>query len=119
NWSQGALAIEAEAAEKIARDLLAEARIEPLEMIDRRGRRIELFELVLGEIADSQVPRGDALAGQWRRHAGQQLDQRGLAGAVRAEQGNAVAGRKTQLHSVEDVTLAIAGCNFVESQQRH
>src|SRR5512146_1876064 len=117
--TQRAVAIEAEAAEEGARDLFAEARVETLEVIDRRCRRVELLELVLGEVADRKIARGDALAGERRRRARQQLDQRGFSRAVRAEQGDAVAWRETELDAVEHAALAVARGDLVETQQRH
>src|SRR5262249_5565329 len=93
-------------------------RVEALEVIDRRRPGIELLELVLGEVADREVARSDALAGQGRDRAGEQLDQRRLAGAVRAEQGNAIAGIERQAHAVEHTPGCIAGGDVVEAQQR-
>ena len=60
--------------------------------------RLQLLELLLREVADAQVRRGHAPAGQRRRLAARQhLGQGGLSGAIRAQQRNAVLGPDGQV----------------------
>src|SRR5262249_44574571 len=102
----------------VARGLLAERRIEPLEMLDGVRLGIELLELMLREVADLETLRFEAFAVAHVDRAGQQLDQRRLAGAVRAEQRDAVARHQAQLDARQPYAVAVARRRFVESRKR-
>ncbi len=86
-------------------------------MIDRSRGRNQLFELMLREIADRQIARLGSIAGQRRRNAGEQFDQRRFAGAVRAEQRDAVARRKIEFDAIEHVPFAITRGDVIEHEQ--
>ena len=79
---------------------------------------IELLDLVLCEIAGHKPLVLLAPAGQWRQRAGNRLDQRRFAGAVRAEQADAVARSQRQTHLFDDAAFAVADRRFIEGQQR-
>ena len=73
---------------------------------------------MLREIADAQVTRVRARAAEGGQLAGQQFHERGLAGAIAAEQGNAVAGIKREVDLGQQHALAIAGGLLFDGQQR-
>ncbi len=56
---------------------------------------------MLGEVADADVGRKFEPAGGWLQLAHQQLDQRGFARAVGAEQGDACTGAQHQFNVAE------------------
>ena len=59
--------------------------------------RVQLVELVLGEIAEGQLLRCPAFARERVEPSAEQLGQRGFAVAVRAEQADAVVGVQPQI----------------------
>jgi hypothetical protein len=79
--------------------------------------RTELVHLVLGEVADAQ-PLGLALvaAGEGQL-AGQDLDEGGFAGAVGAEETDAVARLQAQPHLVQNDLVSITGAALVQGQE--
>ncbi len=114
----GHLAAEVEAAEVVAQVLLARPRVLPDQVAQRRLVATQLLDLVLREVADLQPVAFDAPARQQRLLAGERLDQRGLAGAVRTEQAESSARAQRQLHVAHDGAVAIAQCRVLERQQR-
>src|SRR3546814_9814443 len=100
---EGAVAGEVPLAEEVAERLRGGVRRQLTQVVDRRGARAQRLDRVLGEVADAQVRMRVALAGQRLEFADQRLDQRRLAGAVGAEQADAVAGfedrKSTRLNS--------------------
>src|SRR3546814_1521705 len=95
------VAAEVEAAEEVAQRLLAGAWIDTTQMQHCRSLRIEAVGRVLREIADAQMRIVQGAAGDRRQLARERLHQRRLAGAVRAEQAEAITGdrKSTRLHS--------------------
>ncbi len=89
------LAAEAEAAEMVAALLLRPrqylAAAAPGEFGERRAAGIELLELQLRQEAGGQLRRGLAPARERDKLAGQHAHQRGFAGAIPAEDPEAVA----------------------------
>src|SRR5665213_411961 len=75
-------------------------RVDP-QARERRQRAVELFELVLCEVADAQVRRGGAATRCERQLARQRLDQRRLARAVGTEEPDALAIGNRQVEALE------------------
>src|SRR5665213_616892 len=75
-------------------------RVDP-QARERRQRAVELFELVLCEVADAQVRRGGAATRCERQLARQRLDQRRLARAVGTEEPDALAIGNRQVETFE------------------
>src|SRR4029453_15014286 len=90
------IAAEAEAAEEVAQLQLGRAHRRPppvsAQVPDGRVRRYQWLELMLREVADTKIARLGALAAEWRELAGEELHQRGLAGAVAAEGAGGAGG---------------------------
>ena len=112
------VAAKIEAADVIAQFLLRRRRFEPDEVLQRRLVRAQLFELVLGEVADAERLGFLALAALLGDGTGQQLDQRRFAGAIAAEQANAAARAQGHGNVVEDLALSVPGRGFFDGQQR-
>ena len=110
--------LEAEAAQMGAHLLLRRQRHDALGLLDRGQRQVQLVLLVLGEIADAQLRRALHLAGHGLQPSGQQLDQRGLAVAVGAQQGDAVVHVDAQVHAAQDGAVAVADGHPVQRDQR-
>ena len=72
------------------------------EIVDQAGGRVERLVLVLREVIHLHVVSQAKFAGRRRFRAGQQLDERGLAGAVHAHQGDSVAAVDDEAHALED-----------------
>src|SRR5690606_16075641 len=72
------------------------------QMVHRTRPRPQRLHGVLREVADAQVRVPLALAGQQRQLADQGFDEGGLAGAVGAEEGDAVAGLEGEGEVLED-----------------
>jgi hypothetical protein len=70
-------------------------------VVDRRLAFVQRFHRVLREVADAQVRVRHALAAEQRQFADQGLHQGRLAGAVRAEQADAIAGFQAEIHLVQ------------------
>jgi hypothetical protein len=83
---------------------------------DSSGRR--LSSCVLGEVAQRQALAFAALAGAGLEAAGEQLDERRFAGAVAAEQADALARAQGQLHARQDRLVAVAHGGVLDLQQR-
>src|SRR3546814_5558296 len=98
DWSSDVCSSDLEVAER----LRGGVRRQLTQVVDRRGARAQRLDRVLGEVADAQVRMRVALAGQRLEFADQRLDQRRLAGAVGAEQADAVAGFEAEADVVED-----------------
>jgi phage shock protein A len=87
------------------------------QVVQRRSAEHQRFHRVLGEVADAQVRVRLALAGHRRELADQGLHQGRLAGAVRAEQADAVARLQAEADVVQDHCIrAIAGFDIVQRQ---
>jgi hypothetical protein len=126
----GHVAAEVEAAEVVAQVLFAGARLQLDHVPQRRFGRAQLFELVLGEVAELEVAAFFAHTGQGLQFTGQQFHQRGFAGAVAAEQADAAVGAQGEAKLVEDYLpakrrpryakprLAVADSCIVDQQQR-
>src|SRR5690606_26371583 len=97
-----AVAGEIPLAEEIAERLRRRVRRQVAQVVDRRGARAQRFDRVLGEVADVQVGMRVALAAEQRQFADQRLDQGRLAGAVGAEQTDAVARLQAETDIRED-----------------
>ena len=115
---RGQITGEGEAAEKVAQALLGRVTGNSRQVEQRTGRAVDLFELVLGEVADPQAPGMVQLAGQRRELAGQSLDQSRLAGAVDAKQADPVASREVQRKAVQHRDRAVAQPHIAQRQQR-
>ncbi len=115
------VAAEIEAAEEVAQLLLARRRLEPRQVPQRRLVRAQLLDLVLGEVADLQRLRGEALARARRERPGDALQQRRLARAVGAEEADAVAGEDRPRHAGEHRRgrrrVAVAQRHVLEAQE--
>ena len=83
----GADAAGGEPAAQLARRLVG---AQALQVLQRRLVELELVDLVLGEVADAELRRGDLAPGHRRQPVGEELRQRRLALAVLAEQRDAV-----------------------------
>src|SRR5205823_1024031 len=64
-------------------------------------------DIVLWDIAEADVAAQRTAAGIWALQAGQQPQQRGLAGAVGADQADALAGAKVQRQVGEQRPMAV------------
>ena len=96
------VAAKIEPAEKIAQLLLARTRLDLREMPQRRLLDAQLLDLMLREVADLQRLRGQPLARSRRERSGHRFQQRRLAGAVRPEQADALAGEDRPRDAGED-----------------
>src|SRR5258708_2516920 len=94
-------AAEIESAEVIAQQLLLRARLLADQMPQRRFIATQLLELMLREISDRKPLPLRAHARNRRELAGEELDQRRLAGAVGPEQADARAGTQRKLDRAE------------------
>src|SRR5690606_32336529 len=107
-----------EPAEKIARVLLAELRIDREQMRHRRAGQIERIDLVLREVADGKMRAAQRFAVHRLELAGEKLDQRRLARAVRAEETDAQTGRDAEVDRAEHGPAGVADRRVVETDQR-
>ena len=88
-------------------------------MPQRRFVAAQLLDLVLREVADREPVARDAAAGEQRQLAGEQLDQRRLARAVRPEQPEPRARPQRELHALDArVALAVAERRVLQREQR-
>ena len=92
------VAVEVEAAQEVAQLLLARVGLELPQVPQRRVLLAQLLDLVLREVAEAQALRGVALSAHRRQRSGDGLQQRRLAGAVGAEEADAVAGQDAPVH---------------------
>ena len=110
------VAAEAETAQMIAAPLLVPLRTHA-QFIDTVGEcyqggvaRIEPIHFELREIADDQIRRGDPLAalaiGEGRQRARDEFHQCRLAGAVTAEDGQALTGGECDVQVAADLVRA-------------
>src|SRR5262249_4533762 len=81
-------------------------------------RGIEDVRLILREIAELDVVADPALAGGERLDAGEQLDERGLAGAVRPDERDALAALEREVEPIVDDELAVALAGLAELEDR-
>src|SRR5258707_46900 len=95
------VAAEIETAEIIAQQLLFRARLLTDQMPQWRLVATQLLELMLREISDRESFAFRAQARNRRELAGEELDQRRLAGAVGSEQADARSGTQGKLDGVE------------------
>ena len=111
------LAGEAVGAEEVAQLLLARFGREPPQVRERRLVGAQLVELVLREVADGQPLAAQQLAGLRREVARDRLDQRRLAGAVDAEDADAIARAHGEADVGQHAALAIAERQAVGVEQ--
>ena len=97
-----AVAGEIPLAEEIAEVLRRQIAGDLAQMIDGRLPRHQRFDRVLREVADAHVRMRDAFAREQRQFADQRLHQRRFAGAVRAEQTDAIARFQAEVDVAED-----------------
>ena len=76
------------------------------DLVEHRARRIEHLRLVLREVAERDVVADDAFAVVERLDAGEQLHQRRLAGAVRADERHPAAAFDGHVEPVVDDEVA-------------
>jgi hypothetical protein len=99
-----------------------------LQVPQRRLVVAQHLDLVLGEVADHQTLAERRLAGERRQFTGDGLDQRGLAGAVHAQQADALADLQREVDAMDDglggdlvavlVEDRVAGIDVFHHQQR-
>ncbi len=77
-------------------------------------RGIEDVRLVLREVAELDVVADLALAGGERLDAGEQLHERGLAGAVRSDERDALAALEREVEPLVDDELFVALAGLAE-----
>ena len=87
-------------------------------MLQRAFVGAQLFELVLGEIADVERLGFLAFAALLGDGAGQQLDQCRFAGAVAAEQADAAAGAQGNVDFGQNLPLTVTGTGIFDGEQR-
>ena len=89
-------------------------------MLQRRMFRVQLFDLVLGEITDAGVFVDFAFTPLQLQpilhRTGQQFDQGRLARSVSAQQSDAVARQNTQLDAGDDGAIVITGIDTMQPQ---
>ena len=85
------------------------------ELVEHRVGRRESVELVLRVVMDGDVRAEGALAPLEGQHAGEDLEQRGLARAVLAHEGDALAALHRELHPGIDDVVAVG---LVHARQR-
>jgi hypothetical protein len=95
------VAPEIESAEEVAELLFARRGIDLREDAKAAIRRGELLDLVLREVADRQRLRGVPFAGQRRQRTGDRLEERRLAGAIGAEEPDAIAVEDAPIEALE------------------
>jgi len=119
--ARGHFGAEAELAEKIAQFLFARLRVgvqrQPAQVLQRRLVGAQLIELVLCEVADRQAVASAQLAAGRRKFAGDAPDQRRLAGAVDAEDADAVARADQELDPVEDRARTVGQAQVLGVEQ--
>ena len=92
------VAAKVEAAEVVAQHLFARRRLEPLQVQQRRRVLAQHVHLMLREIAELEMLRGQAFAASRRQQTRERLQQRRLAGAVGAEQADPRPGEDAPIH---------------------
>ena len=112
------LARKIEASQIVAQLLLPDFWRELNQVPERRLVVAQHLDLVLGEIADHQSLVHHRAAAKRRQHAGDGLDERGLAGAVDAEEPNALARAQHQLDFAQYRLVAITRSHVFQHQQR-
>ncbi len=90
---------------------------EPAQVRERRLVGAQLVELVLREVADGQPLPAQQFAGLRREVAGDRLDQRRLAGAVDAEDADAVARAHGETDVGQHAAFAVAEGEAVGVEQ--
>src|SRR5205814_5096043 len=88
-----------------------------LQVPQRRLLDTQLIDLVLGEVSDSQALRAVELAAEQRKIPDDRLEERGLAGAVRAEQSDRVARQDAPLDLREHRVARIADPGLLEREE--
>ena len=106
---------EEEGAEDRAQPRVRRLGRDRLHLFQHRARRIQRVELVLGVIMDGHVRAQRALAAIEGQHAGQHLEQRGLAGAVVADQRHPLAALHREVDAAIDHVVAVG---LVDAGQR-
>ena len=104
----GHVAVEVEAAEIVAQILFAGLRVEPQHVLQRGFFGAQALEGMLGEVAQLQALAFATYAGGGLEPAREQLDERGFAGAVAAEQADAAARAQGHRDVVENVAVNVA-----------
>src|SRR5439155_26483101 len=103
------VALETEGAGQVAQRADAGRRRVRLQLLEDVVVAVELLHLVLREVTQSYTGAGADRAAVGRQHAGHHLEERGLAGAVFAHDGPALAAphqqRQTVMHGARAVFL--------------
>ena len=87
-------------------------------MPDGRFRRPQLLELMLCEIADAQTPAFETMPRKRLELARKKLHQRRFAGAIRAEQSNAISGPEREVDPIEHSLLRVSRFDTLQRKQR-
>ena len=110
---------ESETTEMVSQFGFACSGVELLQMIQRRMFRVQLFDLVLGEVSDTGVFMDFAFTPlqlqSFLHRSGQQFDQGRFASSVSTQQADAVARQYAQLDSGDDSGAAIAGSDTMQA----
>ncbi len=114
----GAIGVEAEAGELGALLALVRARQGAGHVVERRAGEVQLFRLVLGEIADAQLRAAPHLAAERRQAAGEQSGKRRFAVAVGAEQRDAVVHVDAQIEIFQHRHAVVADGDALQRQDR-
>ena len=115
---EGAVAGKIPAAEEVTELLQARTWRNVAQVVDGRLAFVQRFHCVLGEIAQLHIRMHAALTVEYRQFADQGFDQGRLAGAVRAEQADAVARFEPETDLGQDLDVAVAGVDLVQPSQR-
>ena len=97
---------------------LARGRLGARKVLQRRLARPQLLQLMLGEVPDHQPVAFETAARERCELAGNRLDQRGLAGAIGAQQSQPCAGLQSKLQVLEDRTARVAQRGVLQREQR-
>ena len=116
---EGAVTDEVPAAQEVAQLLFAGVGRDFLQVPQRALAFVQALDGVLGEVADAHVGVRHAFAAQQRQFTDQGFHQGRLAGAVGAEQADAVAGLQAETDVVQDDRIgAISRLAVVDADDR-
>ena len=109
------VATEQEAAEQRAGELFGRPAVELQRLLEHAALRVQHVAAVLREIARRHIVAEHALARLRREHAGQQLEQRRFARAVRTDQHRALAALGLEIQApVDPQRLAVAEIDVLQ-----
>ena len=111
--AQRVVARKAEGAQEAAQHLLALLRCLAGQVLQRGVVGAQVFDLLLGEVARIEGGGTGEVAGDWHQIADQRADQRGLAGAVAAQNADAGAAAHDQLGQRDDGLLRTVAADEV------